>query len=183
MPSSRPCAEDADHDRRGSVDGVHATGVEVGVAVGAHDVAVVADVAPLAVVGGDDADAVERLREVGQHVGDAVAAEQVALLRGAMEPDGKHEEQRDDQQDGPRRERDVGGEEHDGDDDHRESLQSRTELMPSWISCWRFSMSLVMRLIKHAGLLLGEEVEAEALEVDEDPDSQVVHHPRGELAR
>ena len=67
-------AEDADHDGRGTVDGVGPTGVEVRVAVLADHVAVVQDVVALAVGGRDDADAVERLGEVGEHVRDAVAA-------------------------------------------------------------------------------------------------------------
>ena len=36
---------------------------------------------------------------------------------------------------------------------------------------------------QHAGLLLGEEVEAQPLEVREHQDPQVVHHARGEPAR
>ena len=35
---------------------------------------------------------------------------------------------------------------------------------------------------EHAGLLLGEEVEAEALQVGEDEDPEPVHHPCGEAA-
>ena len=35
----------------------------------------------------------------------------------------------------------------------------------------------------HPGLLLGEEVERQALEVGEDLDAQVVHDPGGEPAR
>ena len=89
-PAQRPCLPPTPRisawprmpimTRRRSVDGVGAAGVEVGVAVLADDVAVVHDVVALAVRGGDDADAVERLGEVRQHVRDAVAAAQVAAL-------------------------------------------------------------------------------------------------------
>ena len=41
-------------------------------------------------------------------------------------------------------------------------------------------MSLVMRLMMHARLLGGEEVERQALEMGEDPDPEIVHHPGGE---
>ena len=56
-----------------AVEGVDVGRVVVGVPVVADHVAVVDDVVALAVVGGHDADAVEALGQVGQHVGDPVA--------------------------------------------------------------------------------------------------------------
>ena len=175
-------AEDADHDRGRSVDRVDATGVEIGVAVGTDDVAVVHDVAALAVVRGHDPDAVERLGQVGQHVRDAVTTQQVALLRGVVEPDRKDEQERNDEQHRPRRERDVRDEQDDRDDDHGETLHR--ELADAVLD----QLLEVLDVARHAahqdaGLLLGEEVEAEPLEVREDADPQVVHHPRGEFSR
>ena len=66
-------------------------------------------------------------------------------------------------------------------EEHREALDGEGA-RPSCSNCWRISMSLVIRLMSDAGLLLGEEVEAEPLEVGEDADPQVVHDLRGEPA-
>ena len=89
----RGLAEEAEHLGARAVDGVDLRGVVVGVAVVADDVAVVDHVVALAVVGGDDAHAVQALGEVGQHVGDAVADPVVAALGGPLEPD-RHDDQR-----------------------------------------------------------------------------------------
>ena len=63
-----------------AVDGVDVGRVVVGVPVLADHVAVVDDVVALAVVGGDDPDAVQALGQVGEHVGDPVAHPVVAAL-------------------------------------------------------------------------------------------------------
>ena len=87
-PSSPPIASRTAWPRHAeqlgarAVDGVDLGGVDVGVAVVADDVAVVDDVVALAVVGGDDPDAVQALGQVGQHVGDPVAHPVVAALGG-----------------------------------------------------------------------------------------------------
>ena len=44
-------------------------------------------------------------------------------------------------------------------------------------------MSLVMRVMSAPGLLAGEEVERQPLEVREDPHAQLVHEPLAEPAR
>ena len=66
--------------RARTVDRVDLGGVVVGVAVVADDVAVMDDVVSLAVVGGDGADAVQALGEVGEHVRDPVADAVVTAL-------------------------------------------------------------------------------------------------------
>ena len=144
--------------------------------------AVVADVAALAIVRGHDADPVERLGEVGQDGRDPVAREQVPLLRRVVVPDREDDEQRHHQQDGPQREFDIREEQDDRDDDHREALER--ELADAVL----YQLLQVLDVTRHAahedaGLLFGEEVEAEALELREDPDAKVVHDARGELAR
>ena len=98
-----------------------------------------------------------------------------------MEPDRESEEQGHDEQDGPGRERDVGREEDDRDHDHREPLER--ELADAVLD----ELLEVLNVTGHAahqdaGLLVGEEVQAEALVVGEDPDAQVVHHPSRERA-
>ena len=174
-------AQDADHERRGTVDRVDPSGVGVGVAIGTDDVAVVADVATLAIVGRHDPNAVERLREVGEHDRDAVTREEIALFRGVVVPDGEDEEQRHDDEHGPGREFDVGQEQDDRDHDHREALEG--ELADAVLD----ELLKVLDVARHAthedaGLLFGEEVETEPLELGEDPDTEIVHDPRGELA-
>ena len=98
MASSDGLAEDAEQLGARAVDGVDLGGVVVGVPVVADHVAVVDDVVALAVVGGDDADAVQALGQVGQHVGDAVAHPVVAALGGPLEPERGDDQRRDDQQ-------------------------------------------------------------------------------------
>ena len=56
-------------------------------------------------------------------------------------------------------------------------------LMPSWMSCWRFSMSLVMRLMSTPAFSSVKKSMTESLELREDADPKVVHDSRGELAR
>ena len=86
--------------RAGAVDGVDVGRVDVGVAVLADDVAVVDDVAALAVVGGDDTHAVQALGEVGEHVGDAVADPVVAAFGCDAEPERHQHESGNDEQHG-----------------------------------------------------------------------------------
>ena len=84
-----------------AVDGVDLGGVDVGVAVLTHDVAVMDDVEPLAVVGGDHPHAVQALGQVRHDVGDAVAHPVVAPLGRHPEPQrhdhegGDHQQHRD----------------------------------------------------------------------------------------
>src|SRR5665213_1655212 len=115
-------SQDADHERGRTVDGVDPSGVRVGVTVGAHDVTVVSNIATLTIVRGHDANAVERLGEIGQDIRNSVAREEVALLRRMVVPDRKDDEDRYHEQHGPRGERDVGEKQDDRNDDHREAL-------------------------------------------------------------
>ena len=157
-----------------AVDGVDLGGVDVGVAVLTHDVAVMDDVVPLAVVGGDHPHAVQALGQVGHHVGDAVAHPVVAALGRHPEPQ-RHEHQGgDDQQHRDEGQLDVGGEEDDRDDDHGEALDG--ELGQAVLE----QLLEVLDVAGHAGhdharLLGGEEVERQALQVREDLDPEVVH--------
>jgi hypothetical protein len=116
-------AQDPYHERGRTIDGVDATGVGVGVTIGAHHMSVISDVAALAVVRGYDANPVERLGKVRQDVRDSVAREEVALLRRLVIPDRKDDEEGHHEQHGPHRELDVREKQDDGDDDHRESLE------------------------------------------------------------
>ena len=86
--------------RARAVEGVDVGGVDVGVAVLADHVAVMDDVVALAVVGGDDAHAVQALGEVGHHVGDAVAHPVVAAFGRHAEPQRHDHEGGDDEQHG-----------------------------------------------------------------------------------
>ena len=79
------------------------------------------------------------------------------------------------------RQLDVQREQDGGDHDHRQRLDR--ELRETVLQ----QLLQVLDVARHAGhdhagLLLGVEVEAEALQVGEDLDAQVVHHPRGEPA-
>ncbi len=174
-------AEDAQHLGARSVDGVDVGRVVVGVPVVADHVAVVDHVVALAVVGGHDADAVEALGQVGQHVGDPVADPVVAALGGPLEPDRGADQRRDDQHHGDEGQQHVGGEQDDGDDHHGQRLDGQ------------LGEAVLQELLEvldvaghaahdHAGLLLGEEAEREALEVGEDLDPEVVHDPGGQPA-
>ena len=75
----------------------------------------------------------------------------------------------------------VGGEQDDRDDDHGQALHGE------------LGQAVLQELLEvldvarhpghdHAGLLLGVEVESEPLEVGEDADAKVVHHPGGQPA-
>ena len=73
-------------------------------------------------------------------------------------------------------------EQEDGDDDHGQALNG--ELGQPVLQ----QLLQVLDVARHAahddaGLLLGEEVEREPLQVPEDLDAQVVHDPRGQAAR
>ena len=73
-------AQDADGLGARSIDGVDPAGGDVGVTVGADHVAMVERIVGSAVVGGDDPDTVERLREIGHDVGDPITDAFVAAL-------------------------------------------------------------------------------------------------------
>ena len=107
IASSARLAEVAEQLRAGTVDRVDLGGVVVRVAVVADDVAVLDDVVALAVVGGDRADAVQALGEVGEHVGDPVADAVVAALGGRAEPQRRDRQQRDDERERDQRQLDV----------------------------------------------------------------------------
>ena len=174
--------DDAEELGAGAVDAVDTPGVVVGVAVLADHVAVIDHVVALPVVGRDDPHALQALRQVGQHERDAVAHLVVAALGGPLEPDRHGEEHGHHHDDGDEGKFHVGREEEDGDDDHRQSLNG--ELRQAVLE----QLLQVLDVAGHpahddAGLLLGEEVERESLEVAEDGDPQVVHDPGGEPAR
>ncbi len=81
------------------------------------------DVVALAVVRGDDADALQALGEIGQHQRDAVADLVVAALGRPLEPDG-HDDQRrhDTAKTVMTARRHVGGEQEDRDHHHGQAL-------------------------------------------------------------
>ena len=171
--------EHAEHLGARPVDGVDLGGVVVGVAVLADDVAVMDDVLALAVVGGDDAHAVQALGQVGEHVGDAVADLVVAALRGDPEPQRHHREDRDDQDDGDEGQPHVPREQADRDDDHREALDG--ELGETVLQ----QLLEVLDVARHAahddaGLLRREETQRQPLQMREHLDTQIVHDPGGE---
>ena len=172
-------ADDPEQLRSRPVDPVDPPGVVVGVAVVPDHVAVVHHVVPLAVVGRDDAHALQALGEIGQDQGDAVADLVVAALGGPLEPDRHDDQRRHDHDDGDEGQPHIGGEEEDGDDHHGQALNG--ELGQAVLQ----ELLEVLDVAGHpahddAGLLLGEEVEGEALQVAEDGDPQVVHDPRGQ---
>ncbi len=111
----------------GSVDGADPGGVEVGVAVLAHDVAVAVDVVAAPVVGHEDPDAREALLQVGQHVGDAVADHRVAAVGGGPEPQRQREHHRHDHDEGDQRQLGVEREEDGGDHDQGEGLDGEVD--------------------------------------------------------
>ena len=157
-------------------------GVVVGVPVVADHVAVVDHVLALAVVGGDDAYTVQALRQVGQNVGDAVPYPVITPLGRPFEPDGRHHQDGDDQEHGDGGQVHVGGEQHHRDDHHGEPLdgQLRQAVLEELLE--------VLDVARHPAhdhprLLLGEEPEREPLEVGEDRDPQVVHHPGRDAVR
>ena len=169
-------ADEADPLGEPAVGGDEHRGVVVGVAVVTDDVAVVQHVVPGAVEPGHHADAREALGEVAQHAGDAVAHALVAAVGRLAEPQRQTHEQRHDAEQCHQRQFPVVGEEHHRDDHHDETLQH--ELRQAVLE------QLLERLdvARHAGhdharLLLGEVVERQALQVSEDPQPQLVHHP------
>jgi hypothetical protein len=96
-------------------------------------------------------------------------------------PDGKDNQQRNDEQDGPLSQFHVGQEQDDRNDDHREALQG--ELADAVLDELLEVLDVARHAAhEHARLLFGEEVEAEALKLGEDPNAQVVHHTRGEFS-
>ncbi len=172
------------HLGAGPVDGVDVGGVVVGVPVLADHVAMVDHVAGLAVVGGDHPDPVEVLRQVSQHVGDAVTHPVIAPLRSGLEPQRADDQQWHHHQHRVQGQEGVGGEQHAQDDHHGQGLHRE------------LSQAVLQQLLQvldvaghaahdHAGLLIGVEVQPQALQVGEHPDPQVVHdqgrQPAGDL--
>jgi hypothetical protein len=151
-------SKDADQLRSGAVNAVDTAGVEVGVPVPAHHVAVVLDVVALAIVRCHDAHALEALGEVGQNQSDAVAHLVVPALGSPLEPDRHHDQRWQHGYDGDGGQSHIGEEEDHGDDDHGQALHG--ELGQTVLK----QLLQVLDVAGHpahddAGLLLGEEVQ------------------------
>ena len=169
--------EVADELRAGSVNGIDLGRVQVGIPVGADHIAVVQHVVPLAVVGGDDTDAVKGLGQVGQDVGNPVADPVIPVFGPLAEPEREHCQRRDDQQDGDQGQLDIQRQHDARDHDHRESLhrELRQPVLEQLLQVFDVAGHTAH---DHARLLLGVEVERQSLQVGKDLHSQVVHDPR-----
>ena len=175
-------ANDADGLGAWSVDGVDLARLDVGISIDAHHVPVMDGVVNLPIGGSDNTDAVERLREIAEHVGDAVAHALVARLRCSVEPPRQQEEGRNGDGDGDHGEDGAHDEQDDRDHDHRQSL--KCELAQAILEKLLEVLDVTGHPRHHdAGLLLRVEVEAEALQMGEDPKPEVLHDARREPAR
>ena len=109
-----------------------------------------------------------------EHVGDAVAHHRVAPVGRPPEPQRERHHHRHDDGDRDERQHRAHREEDHGDDHQREALHGEVD------QAVLEQLGEVLDVARHAGheharLLVGEEVERQALEVGEHPDPQLVH--------
>ena len=137
----------------------------------------------LAVEAGHDADALEALGDVGQDRRDPVADPLVAACsRRVRNQSDRATSRGHEHEQGDQRQLDVHRQQHDRDDDHRQPLDAELDEAVLEQLLQRFDVARHPGH-DHAGLLAGEEVERQALEVREDPDPELEHHPRRRSGR
>ena len=164
-----------DSERLGArpVERLRSTGGEVGVEVRTDDVVVADGVVATAVEGCDEPDAIEALREVGEHVGDPVPHPQVADCRDLPKPEREDHVHRDNDSEADQRQGGVQHEQVGSDDDEGHALYD--ELDQSLLEQHGQRLDVAGHPgHQHPGALGGEEAERLALEVAEHPDPQFV---------
>ena len=174
-------ADDADALRCRAVVRGHPGGVQVGVLVVGDHTVVLGDIAALAVVGGDRADAGQVLRQVGQDGGDPVAHSVVTPLRGAPEPQRQHHGDRDHHADGQGGQQGVQVEEDAG--DHRQGQPLHHDHYQTLLQQHGEGLDVAGHARhQHPGALGCVEVQREPLEMSEHPQPQLVHEAFAEPA-
>ena len=180
-PEEHGLGGDADGLAARPVERVGPGGPEVGVAVADDDIAVLGDAGVPAVVGRDDPDPGQRLREVAEEFADPVPHGAVVGRGPAPEPHrgrhrGRHRGHQGD--DGQQR---VVAEEQTG--DHHQGQGLHREVDDPLLEQHRQGLDVRGHPgQQHARLLVGVEVHALALHVGEGSDAEALHQPLAEAA-